>query len=374
MKETVNIALLFFVIFSFAQENKSSEYTTIYDIEATNVKDQGNAGTCWSFSTTSFIETEIFRKKGILVDISEIYSVRNTYERKAMNYILRQGKTQFGQGSLAHDVINSIQENGLVLENTYTGGITNQGAHNHSKVYAVLDSLVKSYVKTPKQKTSWPVAVNKVLDTFFGKEPSTFVYNNKEYSPKSFQQEMKIDPNDYITITSYDHHPFYKKFILEIPDNFSSGAMYNLPLDEYIKVIDYALSKGYSMVLDVDISEKSFLPTEGIALLPVDDVIISTKNSDVTNHIQKEIAVTQKNRQEAFYNYDTTDDHLMHITGLLKDRYGNKFYKVKNSWGIEGLGNNGYVYISVPYIKMKSISILLHKDGIPKEITDKLKI
>ncbi len=374
MKNIITITLLFFVIFSFAQENKSAKYTTIYEIKATKVKDQGKSGTCWSFSTSSFIETEIFRKKSVLVDISEIYAVRNTYERKAMNYILRQGKAQFSQGSLAHDVINSIRENGLVLENVYSGGSTNQGIHNHSKVFAVLDSVVKSYVKNPKQKISWQETINHVLDTYFGKKPSLFIYNDKEYSPKSFQKEMGINPDDYITLTSYTHHPFYQKFILEIPDNFSNGVMYNLPLDEYMETIDYALSKGYSMVLDTDASEKTFSANEGKAFLPIEDVLLATGNKDITNQVQKEIIVTQENRQQEFYNYATTDDHLMHITGLLKDVYGNKFYKVKNSWGVENKGNGGYMYISAAYIKMKSISVLLHKDGISKKIRDKLTL
>ena len=372
IKNSITTLLLsFFLTLSFAQKN---QFTTIYDIEATQVKSQGKTGTCWSFSASSFIESEIFRKQGLLIDLSEMYTVRNTYEKKAANYILRQGKAQFSQGSLAHDVLNSIRENGLVPEEVYSGGNTFDSIHNHSMVFKALDTLVHSYINNPKQVTSWIDSTNIILDTYFGKEPNTFTYNNKQFTPKSFQAEMKINPEDYITLTSYTHHPYFETFILEIPDNFSNGTMYNLPLNEYIATIDYALSKGYSIVLDIDVSEKSFSSKTGIATLPVNEITIATNKEKLTNQILKEKLVTQESRQKEFYNYNTTDDHLMHITGLLKDLQGNKFYKVKNSWGTTNKGNGGYVYISTSYIQMKSISILLHKDGISKEIKDKLKL
>ncbi len=364
MKNILALFLLSFLfVSSFSQETQTNQFTSIYDIEATKVKSQGKTGTCWSFSASSFIESEIFRKNGVLVDISEMYTVRNTYERKAENYILRQGKAQFSEGSLAHDVLNSIRENGLVPEEVYSGGITNKGTHNHTEMFAVLDSVVHHYVKSPKQSVSWIDSTNTILDTYFGKEPTTFTFNDKQYTPKTFQQAMTINPDDYITFTSYTHHPYYETFILEIPDNFSNGSFYNLPLNEYINIIDNALSKGYSVVLDTDISEKTFSSKTGMATLPIDDTkTITTK---------KENIVTSENRHIEFLNYNTTDDHLMHITGLLKDKNGNTYYKVKNSWGISNKGHEGYIYMSVPYIKMKSISILLHKDGVSKEILKK---
>ncbi len=371
---STTLLTIFLIASSFAQKKQTNQFQTVYDIEATIVKSQGNTGTCWSFSASSFIESEIFRKNGVLVNISEMYSVRNTYEKKAANYILRQGKAQFSEGSLAHDVFNAIDENGLVPETVYSGGISFDSIHNHSTVFKALDTLVRSYVKNPKQTTSWIDSTTIVLDTYFGKEPDTFTYNNKQFTPKSFQTEMKINPGDYITLTSYAHHPYFEKFILEIPDNFSNGTMYNLPLNEYISTINYALSKGYSIVLDVDVSEKSFSSKTGMATLPLEEITISKGKEDLSTQVPKEITVTQENRQEEFYNYNTTDDHLMHITGLLKDQYGNTFYKVKNSWGTTNKGNGGYIYISVPYIQMKSISILLHKDGLTEEVKEKLKL
>ena len=361
------LLLILLFVSSFAQEKENNQFTSIYDIEATAVKSQGKTGTCWSFSASSFIESEIFRKTNTLVNISEMYAVRNTYEKKAANYILRQGKAQFSEGSLAHDVMNTINENGLVPEITYSGGITNVNMHNHAKLFATLDTLVNNYVKFPnEQSESWSNATNTVLDTYFGEEPEVFTYNNKQFTPKSFQTEMKINPDDYVTLTSYTHHPYYNSFILEIPDNFSNGSFYNLPLDKYINTIEHALSKGYSIVLDTDVSEKTFSSKTGLATLPKDGV------SDVLTGNEK--VVTSENRQQEFLNYHTTDDHLMHITGLLKDQHGNKFYKVKNSWGTNNKGNEGYVYMSVAYIQMKSISILLHKDGISEEIKGKLKL
>ncbi len=357
------LILSFLFVSSFAQEKETNQFTTIYDIETTAVKSQGKTGTCWSFSASSFIESEIFRKTNVLVNISEMYSVRNTYEKKAENYILRQGKAQFSEGSLAHDVMNTINENGLVPEVTYSGGITNVNMHDHAELFATLDTLVNNYIKTPKEQSeSWSNATNTVLDTYFGEEPEVFTYNNKQFTPKSFQSEMKINPDDYVSLTSYTHHPYYETFILEIPDNFSNGSFYNLPLDEYINTIEHALNKGYSIVLDTDVSEKTFSSKTGMANLPKDGVA------------RKEKVVTSENRQEEFLNYNTTDDHLMHITGLLKDQHGNKFYKVKNSWGTNNKGNEGFVYMSIPYMQMKSISILLHKDGISEEIKGKLKL
>ncbi len=360
---------------TFAQERDANQFTPIYNIEATAVKSQGNTGTCWSFSASSFIESEIFRKKGVAVDISEMYSVRNTYEKKVENYILRQGKAQFSEGSLAHDVMNSIKENGLVPDQVYTGNVSITGIHNHAEMFKSLDTLVNSYVKTPKEATgNWSDAINGVLDKFLGKEPNSFKFNDKTYTPKSFQEAMDINPDDYVTLTSFTHHPYYETFILEIPDNFSNGVFYNLPLEEYMRVIEYALSKGYTVALDTDVSEKSFSSKSGMATLPKDG---SNDNAGIEMKIDVsnlEKVVTPENRQIEFLNYNTTDDHLMHITGLLKDQHGNKYYKVKNSWGTAGRGNGGYVYMSVPYTQMKSISLMLHKDGIPTELREKLDL
>ncbi len=363
------------IVTSFAQEKEVNKFISIYDIEATAVKSQGNTGTCWSFSASSFIESEIFRKKGVAVDISEMYSVRNTYEKKAENYILRQGKAQFSEGSLAHDVMNAIKENGLLPDEVYSGNVSITGIHNHAEMFKALDTLVNSFVKTPKEaKGNWSDATNTVLDKYLGKEPDSFKFNDKTYTPKSFQEAMGINPDDYVTLTSFTHHPYYETFILEIPDNFSNGAFYNLPLDEYMAVIEYALSKGYTVALDTDVSEKSFSSKSGMATLP-------KENNEATAGVEKQInlnniekVVTPENRQTEFLNYNTTDDHLMHITGLLKDQHGNKYYKVKNSWGIMGRGNGGYVYMSVPYTQMKSISLMLHKDAIQPELREKLDL
>ena len=232
---------------------------------------------------------------------------------------------------------------------------------------AVLEAMVKTYVDNPGRQlsTKWKAAIDTVLDLYLGEIPNTFSYEGKEYTPKSFMEMTKIKADDYITLTSFTHQPFYKSFILNIPDNFSNGSMYNLPLDELIASIDYALEKGYTLALDCDVSEATFSAKYGIAFVP-------EKNEDEKTglgEIITEKKITPGYRQQEFENYNTTDDHLMHIVGKVKDQKGNSYYKIKNSWGTDEkkVKNGGFVYMSVPYMKLKAISVLLHKEGIDKK-------
>ncbi|WP_196888342.1 C1 family peptidase [Aureivirga sp. CE67] len=355
----------------FAQEYK---FKDVVDIEATEVKSQGRTGTCWSFSTSSFLESEIFRLTGKKVDISEMYTVRNTYPQKAHNYVMRQGKAQFSEGGLAHDVLNSVEANGLVPQEEFSGLFGQEKTYNHAEMIAVLRAMVKTYADNPGKKLSpkWRDAINKVLDVYIGEIPEKFTYEGKEYTPESFRDAMKIDADNYVTLTTFTHQPYYESFILNIPDNFSNGSMYNLPLDEFVNEINHALENGYSIALDCDVSEKTFSAKHGVATLPHD---IGDNEKSMTE-IVAELNVTPENRQVEFENFNTTDDHLMHITGMVKDQKGNVYYKVKNSWGGDSqrVGNGGYIYMSAPYLKMKTISVLLHKDGMTKKMKKKLEI
>lgn len=370
-----NIIFIFtslcFLNFGFSQSYK---FETIIDLKATDVISQGNTGTCWSFSTSSFLESEIKRISGKNIDISEMYTVRNTYPVKAENYIMRQGKAQFSQGGLAHDVINSIAKNGIVPQVAYTGLDHDATKHNHSEMLPVLKGVLDVYIDNPGKNLSskWKLIVDAILDTYLGENIETFNYEGVPYTPMTFLEMTKLNPNDYVSITSFTHQPFYSQFILNIPDNFSNGSFYNVKLDEMISVINYALENSYTVELDCDVSEITFSAKHGIAVIPEDD---ATKAEAIIS-VRPEKNITQAFRQQEFENYNTTDDHLMHITGMLKDQNGTVYYKVKNSWGTDSsrVANDGFVYMSEAYMKLKTISIMVHKDAVPKNLKNKLKL
>jgi len=370
MKKIFVSAALLGLIFS-AQAQKY-EFQTVTDLEALPVISQGNTGTCWSFSTSSFLESEVIRLTGKKIDLSEMYQVRNTYPKKAENYVMRQGKAQFGEGGLAHDVINSVADYGLVPNSVFTGLNGTSETFNHAEMVAVIESMLKTYAENPGKKLSpnWKKAIDAMLDIYIGKNVTEFTYEGKKYTPKSFQAMTKINPKDYVTITSFTHTPNYGTFILNVPDNFSNGSFYNLPLEEYIANIDNALANGFTVELDCDVSEPTFSGKYGVAVIPNDDADTKT----ILTEIKPEKAITPEYRQAEFENLSTQDDHLMHIVGKVKDQKGNIYYKVKNSWGTDPnrVANGGYVYMSVPYMKLKSISVLVHKDALQKDTRKKL--
>ncbi|GLB49171.1 C1 family peptidase [Neptunitalea lumnitzerae] len=358
---------------SYLADAQEYEFTPVIDIEATEVKSQDITGTCWSFSTTSFLESEIIRLTGKHIDVSEMYNVRNTYTKKAWNYVMRQGKAQFSQGALAHDVINAVKENGLVPELAF-GGFKVQDKYNHIEVESTLKAMLDNYISSRAGSLSptWKKAVEQTLDLYIGENPEEFTYEGTTYTPQSFLEMTKLDMDDYVTITSFTHQPYYSSFILSVPDNFSNGSMYNVPLNEFMDVIDNALKNGYTVEWDTDVSEKTFSAKNGVAFIPEND------NDAIKGltEIVKEKNITANYRQQEFENYSTTDDHLMHIVGTMKDQKGNVYYKVKNSWGTnpDRVSNKGYVYVSKAYMELKSISVLVHKDALPKAIKKKLNL
>lgn len=375
-KYLIAIALLFSANFFYAQENalvkvnipteQAYQFTPIIDIESSAVKNQGNTGTCWSFSASSFIESEIYRNTGAMVDVSEMYHVRKTYDAKAWNYVMRQGTAQFDEGGLAHDVMNSIQLNGLVPETAYSGLLNDATNHDHSKIVSEIKVVLDSYIKNENKSTtrSWKVATDSILDAQLGKTPESFSYNKVVYTPKSFLEMTKLNTSNYITLTSFLQQPFYTNFILNIPDNFANGTFYNVPLDELVSEVDKALKKGYTLALDCDVSEKTFSQKNGVAIVPKN---IENNEKSLT-YIVEETKVSPEFRQKEFENYNTTDDHLMHIVGLVKDQNGTEYYKVKNSWGTTGerIGNGGYVYMSKAFFRLKTISVMVNKDALSK--------
>ena len=369
--------IFFAIVFAFSflfngHAQEPYQFTTVIDLETTPVISQGITGTCWSFSTSSFLESEIMRISGKNIDLSEMYNVRNTYPKKAWNYVMRQGKAQFSEGGLAHDVINSIKDHGLVPNQVYTGLEAGADKHNHAEMVAVIKAMLDTYIENPGRELSpnWQLAVSKVLDVYLGEVPQQFKYEGKDYDPQSFLAMTGLDPDDYVSITSFAHLPYYKQSILNIPDNFSNGSFYNLPLDEFMEVIDQALAKGYTISLDCDVSERGFSSKNGVAIVPED----SSLTPKAWTAIYPELEIDQDLRQARFESYSTTDDHLMHITGLVKDQQGNRYYKVKNSWGTaeDRTAFGGYVYFSESYMRLKSISVMIHRDALPKSIAKKL--
>lgn len=367
------------LVFAFAKAILAQDttapyiFTDIINLEASPVISQGNTGTCWSFSTSSFLESEIKRITGKNVDLSEMYTVRTTYPLKAENYVMRQGKAQFSEGGLAHDVIQSVAKYGLVPVDAYTGLAPTENKHNHAEMVAVLEAMLNTYVTNPGRQLSkkWKPAINAVLDTYLGAPLTTFSYEDKTYTPQDYADAMGINPSNYISLTSFTHAPFYESFILNIPDNFSNGSFYNVPLDEFMQSIDYALENGLTITLDCDVSELTFSSKQGVAVIPEQ----SENPKIAVLGPEKEKIISQQYRQDEFENYNTTDDHLMHITGKATDQNGTIYYKVKNSWGTDTnrTAYEGYVYMSVSYIRLKAISVLMHKDGLPKSISKKNK-
>ncbi len=354
-------------------------FTTVVDLEATPVKNQGRSGTCWSYATTGFVESEMLRMGKKPVDISEMFTVRNVYFDKAEKYVRLHGYLNFAQGGALPDVMYVIRKYGAVPQEVYEGLDYGTDINNHGELEAVLKSMLDEVIKNKNGSLTpvWREAVNATLDAYLGEYPESFEYEGKTYTPRSFADEyLGINPDDYVQLTSFTHNPFYEEVMIQVPDNWAWGKAYNVPLEDMMGALDVALNEGYTVAWATDVSEKGFSIRNGVAIVPATDYADMSKEERAAmfESPKPEKEITQENRQEAYDNYETTDDHGMLITGIVKDQEGNVYYIVKNSWG-EKLTNdfrNGYLNASEAFVAYKTIGIMMHKDALPKALRKKL--
>lgn len=375
-----------------AQDNEEYVFTPVKELKITPVKNQNRTGTCWCFSTLGFLESELLRQGKGEYDLSEMFIVNHSYKDKADKYVRLHGKLNFGQGGSFEDVIYAWKHYGIVPESVMKGLEYGEDMHVHNELSELTESYLKTIIKNPNGKLSpvWREGYDGIVDSYLGKLPETFTYNGKEYTPVSFAKELGLNMDDYVSLTSYTHHPFYTTFPIEVEDNWRWADSYNLPLDEFMEVMDNAINTGYTIAWGSDVSEKGFT-RNGVAVVP-DVQSMETSGSDQDRWIGlskkekddeikkmiekpgcKELTITQEMRQKDYDNYQTTDDHGMQIYGIAKDQTGKKFYMVKNSWGTDNK-YKGTWYASEPFVAYKTMNIVVHKDALPKAIKAKLGI
>lgn len=394
MKKMVTIALFAAVSLGISAKEKAKKeegfvFTTVKENPITSVKNQNRSSTCWSFSGLGFLEAELLRKGKGEYDLSEMYVVHHTMEDRAERYVRLHSESSFGPGGSFYDVMYCLKNYGLEPQEAMTGLHYGDSLPVHNELDAVmkgyLDAIAKSSLK--KLTPVWKRGFDAVVSNYLGARPEYFNYKEKKYDAKAFARELELNADDYVSVTSYTHHKFYTQFALEIQDNWRNGESYNLPIDEFMTVIENAVNKGYTVAWGSDVSETGFT-RNGIAVVPEDikttdlsgsdmarwtGLTKEEKNKELTAKPRPEKEITQKMRQEGFDNWETTDDHGMLIYGIAKDQNGKDYYMVKNSWGTDNK-YKGTWYASKAFVKYKTINILVHKSALPKEIADKMGI
>jgi|SRR5690554_1840270 len=365
-------------------------FSVVKENPITSVKNQSSTGTCWSFSGVGLLESELLRMGKGEFDLSDMYIVRKNYEDKAKKYARLHGSLNFSPGGSFADVVETINDYGIMPEESYRGLNYGSDTHNHGEIDKVLSGYMEAIIGSRELSPVWLKGYNAILDTYFGEVPESFEYEGVEYTPHSFADYLELEQDNYISLTSFTHHPFYKPFPIEVPDNWRWANSYNLPIEELMAVMENAVMKGYTIAWASDVSELGFSRL-GIAVVPDADAVEnagsdqerwigqSTRERDASlrarigSEVLAEKTITQEMRQEAFNNYQTTDDHGMQIYGISTDQKGNKYFMVKNSWGETG-PYSGLWYASFPFVKYKTMSIILHKDAIPSDIAHKLEL
>lgn len=368
-------------------------FTDVITIPSTSVKDQNKSGTCWSFAGTGFIEDAVRKFKGDSLDLSEMYTVRQCYLDKARRDVRLHGAGNVSQGGSIIDVAYVMDRYGAMPEEVYAGLNYGEAKHDHTELANAIEAYMKAICGSKKISTAWEAGLTGILDSYFGKVPETFTYQGKTYTPKSYAESLGIDfANDFVPFTSFTHHPYWKPFALEVPDNWLWAAYQNVPLDVMKQIVDNALANGYTVNWAADVSEPGFKWKEGYAVLLKERTADDLEGTELSRWVKLsdadrkseafkvtcpddliEVEVTPETRQQMFDNYETTDDHGMVIVGTATDQKGNKYYKVKNSWDTNQV-YDGYFYVSEPYFLAKTLSLMVHKNAVPKDVAKKLDI
>ena len=392
-KKTILFSLLLsFCLTGFAQVdlieslegNQSEEalqgydFQTVVDLEVTPVKSQGASGTCWSYCSNSFLESEMIRTGKEPIDLAEMFTVRNVYEEKAERYVRMHGHLNFGQGGALPDVIDMYAKYGMVPYEAYAGLNYGTDINRHGEMESLLVSMLDAVIENRNRQLSpvWKEAISGVLDVYLGQYPEEFEFRGNTYTPLSFAETyVGINPNDYIQVTSWSHQPYYQPMVIMVPDNWNYGLSYNVEMEDMVTIVDNALKEGYTISWASDVSEKYFSWRNGIAYVPEKPY---KEMSDMEKEVmftgpRPEMEITAELRQAGYDNYTTTDDHGMQIVGIVTDQTGQEWYKVKNSWGT-GNDYEGFLYVSKNFFRYKTISFMLHKDGVPAGIRDQLSL
>lgn len=373
-----------------AKVEEGWKFTTVDSVTITPVKDQNRSSTCWAFSTLGFLESEVLRIKGKVVDFSEMFVVSKTMMDRATYCVRLYNEPRFAPGGSAYDVIYCMGHYGLVPQEAMPGIRYGWTKNDTLPVHSELDHVAGGYLKglsgLKRISPVWREGLQAIYDTYLGPCPESFEYEGKSYTPQSFVESLGLNPDDYVSITSYTHHPFYTRFALEVPDNWRMDQMYNVPMEDMMRIIDNAISNGYTLAWGADVSEIGFT-RKGIGVVPDDDngaditgsdmakwvgMSADKKKEELTKKPLPEKTITQQMRQDAYDNWETTDDHGMQIFGIATDQNGKKYYMIKNSWGTMRSDYKGIWYVSEAFMQYKTNDVLVHKDAIPKDLRKKL--
>ena len=389
----MTLALVALTAFSANAQSNKPVFTVVKENPITSIKNQSRSGTCWAYSTLSFFESEILKKSGKTYDLCESFVANKDYMDRAVQVVRLHGDCQFAQGGSAYDVYHVLKYYGICPEEAmpFPGSLYGDSLNNYNEFFSVLEPIVNAVAKSkaPKISSQWKVSLQGVLDAYLGKCPEEFTYQGKKYTPKSFAASLGLNWDDYVTFTSYTHHPFWTEFPVEVQDNWRNPGSWNVPMEDMMRIIDNAVMNGYTVAWGGDVSEEGFT-RQGLAYMIDTKATESLAGSDMARWLNltkakrtslldslgckvPEIVPTQKMRQERFDNWELTDDHGMLIYGIAKDQHGREYYMVKNSWGETG-EYKGIWYMTKTFIAANTMDYMVNKNAVPKDIRKKLGI